>query len=490
MTKKISELVSGSPIAAVTDNTHFEVEEGGNSYGATAAQVKTYLSANFIGGAGTVTDNAVVRFDGTGGATIQQSGVIIDDSDNVTGIAALESESLSITGGSAPTIGLYSSGTNTLTFCVNGTAEVALGVSNFYPFSNKGNSLGSSVRQWGGLWLGDATAINWNNGETTITQAPTTLTIGGAGFTTLALGTGSITMTGILGATGARVTKGWFTDIESTNWPTVGGTAINSYSVTNSQQAAATDTNQEAIDAAFSTFAYSNILTPHRNLVVKYVTTSTVDIDASAVILFNAAGYARKFSNINLTVDITASGANGLDTGSEANSTWCHLWVIANQTGTVAGILSTSSTAPTLPSGYVFYGYVGAVYNNSSGNFATFHQRGTIVTCASVVKVNAVAAATFTSVSLTDVIPSTATSARMFAGVDASSGTHTVGIVISGAGSGTTPTYGNDYFLQASVGTAGIYSNSEVQTTTPQSLVYYTFGTNNRGYITVTGWRF
>lgn len=42
----------------------------------------------------------------------------------------------------------------------------------------------------------------------------------------VALGANSLTMTGSLAATGARVTKGWFTDIESTNMPTVGGTAI------------------------------------------------------------------------------------------------------------------------------------------------------------------------------------------------------------------------------------------------------------------------
>lgn len=41
----------------------------------------------------------------------------------------------------------------------------------------------------------------------------------------LAMGTNNITMTGSLAATGARVTKGWFTDIESTNAPTIGGTA-------------------------------------------------------------------------------------------------------------------------------------------------------------------------------------------------------------------------------------------------------------------------
>ena len=43
---------------------------------------------------------------------------------------------------------------------------------------------------------------------------------------TLALGANNLTMTGSLAATGARVTKGWFTDVESTNIPTVGGTAI------------------------------------------------------------------------------------------------------------------------------------------------------------------------------------------------------------------------------------------------------------------------
>lgn len=41
----------------------------------------------------------------------------------------------------------------------------------------------------------------------------------------MTLGSSSITMTGSLAATGARVTKGWFTDIESTNAPTIGGSA-------------------------------------------------------------------------------------------------------------------------------------------------------------------------------------------------------------------------------------------------------------------------
>ena len=40
---------------------------------------------------------------------------------------------------------------------------------------------------------------------------------GGAAFTGLALGAGNLTMTGSLAATGSRITKGWFTDLECTN---------------------------------------------------------------------------------------------------------------------------------------------------------------------------------------------------------------------------------------------------------------------------------
>lgn len=59
-------------------------------------------------------------------------------------------------------------------------------------------------------------------------SADAAITAAGATLSgTLVLGANSITMTGSLAATGARVTKGWFTDLESTNMPTVGGTALN-----------------------------------------------------------------------------------------------------------------------------------------------------------------------------------------------------------------------------------------------------------------------
>ena len=82
----------------------------------------------------------------------------------------------------------------------------------------------------------------------------------------------------------------------------------------------------------------------------------------------------------DFTLDITTSGLLGLDTGSEAVSTWYYLWAIAKADGTVSAILSTSSTSPTMPIGYTLKRLVSAVRNNSSGNFVSFEQKNENVT--------------------------------------------------------------------------------------------------------------
>ncbi|HEY4722276.1 MAG TPA: hypothetical protein VII92_10540, partial [Anaerolineae bacterium] len=50
-----------------------------------------------VSGPGATTDNALVRWDGTGGTNTQNSAVIVDDSNNVTGVVALTASGL-ITG--------------------------------------------------------------------------------------------------------------------------------------------------------------------------------------------------------------------------------------------------------------------------------------------------------------------------------------------------------------------------------------------------------
>jgi len=85
-------------------------------------------------------------------------------------------------------------------------------------------------------------------------------------------------------------------------------------------------------------------------------------------------------ANVELTgtqnIDITASGINGLDTGSEATSTWYSVWIVSGSSGT-GGLLSTSATAPTLPAGYdVSKRRLGWVYNHSDDDLQNFDMEG------------------------------------------------------------------------------------------------------------------
>jgi len=77
---------------------------------------------------------------------------------------------------------------------------------------------------------------------------------------------------------------------------------------------------------------------------------------------------------VDLTADLAVSGANGLDTGSEAADTWYSVWVIASTNASiVASLLSTSATAPTLPVGYSFKRRVGWVRNNAASDLFRFY---------------------------------------------------------------------------------------------------------------------
>lgn len=142
------------------------------------------------------TDNAIARFDSTTGKVIQNSLATIDDSGNI----------------SAPSF--------------QSTAEDA----------SRRLELGNNTTAWSGCSAG-VYGMSFDAGVLYICENGTKrgvisslsgyATLGANTFTgTQALGANSITMTGSIAATGARVTKGWFTDIESTNMPTVGGVSL------------------------------------------------------------------------------------------------------------------------------------------------------------------------------------------------------------------------------------------------------------------------
>ena len=130
--------------------------------------------------------------------------------------------------------------TNTATLYIEGAATgltptganyafwVDLGNSRFdeaIVFGDETVDIGTSTVGLNDLHFGSGGIINFDGGDITLTHSANLLTLGGGD---LAIGVNNITMTGSVAATGARVTKGWFTDVESTNMYTVGGTSLSS----------------------------------------------------------------------------------------------------------------------------------------------------------------------------------------------------------------------------------------------------------------------
>jgi hypothetical protein len=107
------------------------------------------------------------------------------------------------------------------------------------------------------------------------------------------------------------------------------------------------------------------------------------------------------------TVDMAASGAGGLDTGSEAANTWYYVWLIFNPSnGNAYGMFSASASSPTMPSGYTKKRLVGCVRNNASSNFLQFRQIDrTYMYTFTQTAVTGGTATSWTSVNLSSLVP-------------------------------------------------------------------------------------
>jgi hypothetical protein len=74
---------------------------------------------------------------------------------------------------------------------------------------------------------------------------------------------------------------------------------------------------------------------------------------------------------------VVGSAVGGLDTGTIANSTWYYFYAIRRpDTGVVDVVFSLSSSAPTLPTNYTQFRYIGAGLTNGSGQWTKFTQAG------------------------------------------------------------------------------------------------------------------
>lgn len=132
-------------------------------------------------------------------------------------------------------------------------------------------------------------------------------------------------------------------------------------------QSASADPNNMIIASGRNIVLENNAATPD----------SQLNIAADEVVLRNTENIDYLARSVNVTVNIaaTAGNANALDTGSETLSTWYYVWLIYNPTtAVVSGLLSLSSTGPTMPTDYTYKALVGVVRNDASSNFLRFYQ--------------------------------------------------------------------------------------------------------------------
>jgi hypothetical protein len=122
--------------------------------------------------------------------------------------------------------------------------------------------------------------------------------------------------------------------------------------------------------------------------------------------------------NVSLTVSASNTGANGIDTGSLLASTWYYVYLCYGNSGT-CGLISSSSSTPTLPSGYSNYVRMGAVLTNSSGylyrtiqqgNYAQFVLDGTLLTAYPTIS----SGTTSSTMSFSTYAPSTAARVNLY----------------------------------------------------------------------------
>lgn len=117
-----------------------------------------------------------------------------------------------------------------------------------------------------------------------------------------------------------------------------------------------------------------------RNLVIANNATTPntqIDLSADAVTVETSGGIAYRLSSLSVTINAATTGANALDTGAITTDTWYYVYAIYNPaTQTSAGLVSTSSTAPTLPSGYTAKARLGAFLTDASSHFYRIKQVG------------------------------------------------------------------------------------------------------------------
>lgn len=107
-----------------------------------------------------------------------------------------------------------------------------------------------------------------------------------------------------------------------------------------------------------------------------------IDISFSQAALVTATGVPAFLGILSATIDLTTgtvtSTANGMDGESRPATGWVYIYAISTGSG-MAGLGTTTSPlagSPTLPAGYAYYAYLGAMFCDGSSNLLRTRQLG------------------------------------------------------------------------------------------------------------------
>lgn len=209
--------------------------------------------------------------------------------------------------------------------------------------------------------------------------------------------------------------------------------------------AAAGDNSTTLATTAFSTAVASLPGGLFRNLKVQATSDTSVTASADEIVVENPSTHGTlRLIAPSVTISTALSGAGGIDTGSVASSTWYSVWFEAKTDGTTAGVFSTSSTAPTLSSGYTLQARVGWVRSDGSSHLWRTLQNGRETTIAVgtnptipvVIATGAVGTVsttspTLTSTSLASFVPSTSSAVRITVVLNYQGGTSATGLIVA-----------------------------------------------------------
>lgn len=107
---------------------------------------------------------------------------------------------------------------------------------------------------------------------------------------------------------------------------------------------------------------------------------SILDVAATMVVVTDTNYNTFTLNSLSVSPNVTSAGINGLDTGAVAANTWYYVWVVFNPTAALSAtnpgcVFSTSSSSPTMPSGYTFKKCLGANRTDGSSNFYRVRQQ-------------------------------------------------------------------------------------------------------------------